>query len=164
MQGLEFMVTHDPSGNGTKLENSGVWVIRKQTRKKRQGTQDEVTPISSYYVVGINVYMAPSVGTIIKSRMVNLVQNGLEKDRLISCSSRPSHLSQSSSLRRPPYQLSLQHSVIPTLHLYLRIKHLAQAFNKSSRARRIPRFLDLPHLYPLHRRHQRAPKEPHLLI
>lgn len=70
MQGLEFMVTHDPSENGTKVENSGVWVIRKQNRRKRQGMQDEVTPISSYYVVNENVYMAPSVGSIIGSRMV----------------------------------------------------------------------------------------------
>ena len=72
MQGLEFVVTHDPSENGTKTENSGVWVIRKQNRRKRQGMQDEVTPISSYYVVGINVYMAPSVGKIIGSRMVSV--------------------------------------------------------------------------------------------
>lgn len=70
MQGLEYMVTHDPSDNGTKIENSGVWVIRKQNRRKRQGVQDEVTPISSYYINGINVYMAPSVGNIIGSRMV----------------------------------------------------------------------------------------------
>ena len=70
MQGLEFMVTHDPSENGTKVENSGVWVISKQNRRKRQGMQDEITPISTYYVVNENVYMAPSVGSIIGSRMV----------------------------------------------------------------------------------------------
>ena len=70
MQGLEFMVIYDPSDNGTKVENSGVWVIRKQNRRKRQGMQDEITPISSYYVVGENVYMAPSVGNIIGSRIV----------------------------------------------------------------------------------------------
>lgn len=70
MQGLEYMVTEDPSENGTKVENSGVWVIRKQNRRKRQGMQDEVTPISCYYVNGINIYMAPSVGNIVGSRMV----------------------------------------------------------------------------------------------
>lgn len=70
MQGLEFMVTHDPSENDTKHENSGVWVIRKQNRRKRQGAQDEVTGISSYYVVGENVYMAPSVENILSSRLV----------------------------------------------------------------------------------------------
>ena len=64
------MVTHDPSENGTKVENSGVWVIRKQNRRKRQGMQDEVMPISSYYIVGENVYMAPSVENVIGSRIV----------------------------------------------------------------------------------------------
>ena len=71
MQGLEFMVTHDPSENDTKIPNSGVWVIRKQIRRKRQGMPDDITPISSYYVVNENVYMAPSVVNIIGSRMVD---------------------------------------------------------------------------------------------
>ena len=70
MQGLEFMVTHDPSENDTKPQHNGVWVIRKQNRRKRQGAQDEVTGISSYYVVGENVYMAPSAGSILSSRLV----------------------------------------------------------------------------------------------
>ena len=70
MQGLEFMVTHDPSENDTKHDHSGIWVIRKQNRRKRQGAQDEITGISSYYVVGDNVYMAPSVGNILGSRLV----------------------------------------------------------------------------------------------
>ena len=71
MQGLEFMVTHDPSEGDTKPVNSGVWVIRKQNRRKRLGMQDELTGISSYYVVGENIYMAPSVGNIISSRLVS---------------------------------------------------------------------------------------------
>ena len=70
MQGLEFMVVHDPSENDTKRDHNGVWVVRKQNRRKRQGAQDEVTGISSYYVVGENVYMAPSVGNILGSRLV----------------------------------------------------------------------------------------------
>ena len=70
MQGLEFMVTHDPSENDSKREHSGVWVIRKQIRRKKQGAQDEVTGISSYYVVGENVYMAPSMASILGSRLV----------------------------------------------------------------------------------------------
>ena len=73
MQGLEFMVTYDPSENDSKPDHHGVWVIRKQNRRKRQGAQDEVTAISSYYVVGENVYMAPSVGNILGSRLVCLV-------------------------------------------------------------------------------------------
>ena len=71
MAGLEFMVTHDPSNNGTKLENSGMWVIRKQSRRKVQGREDEITALSSFFVIGENVYMAPTVGNILGSRMVS---------------------------------------------------------------------------------------------
>lgn len=70
MQGLEYMVSHDPSDNGRLVENSGVWVIRKQKRSKRPMGNDEVTPISSYFVVGENIYMAPSVGNVLGSRLV----------------------------------------------------------------------------------------------
>ncbi len=70
MQGLEFVVSQDPSDNGHRLDHSGVWVIRKQIRRKRQGAEDEILPISSYFVVGENIYTAPSVGSIVKNRMV----------------------------------------------------------------------------------------------
>ncbi|KAL9611261.1 MAG: hypothetical protein Q9167_004087 [Letrouitia subvulpina] len=69
MQGLEFIVTHDPSDNGKKAEHSGIWVIRKQHRRKKQGSEDEVAAVSSYFVVGENVYMAPSVGNILSGRL-----------------------------------------------------------------------------------------------
>ena len=75
MQGLEFIVSADPSDNGRKIENSGVWVIRKQIRRKRPGVEDEILPINSYFVVGENVYMAPSVGSILNNRMVRCVTN-----------------------------------------------------------------------------------------
>lgn len=70
MQGLEYMVSQDPSDNGRVLENSRVWVIRKQNRRKRPGMDDEITPINSYFVVGENIYMAPFMGDILRSRMV----------------------------------------------------------------------------------------------
>ena len=64
------MVTQDPSENDKNHNHNGVWVIRKQNRRKRQGMQDEITGISSYFVVGENVYMAPSIGNILSSRLV----------------------------------------------------------------------------------------------
>ena len=70
MQGLEYMVSHDPSDSGRLVEHSGVWVIRKQIRRKRPTGNDELTPISSYFVVGENIYMAPSVGSVLGSRLV----------------------------------------------------------------------------------------------
>jgi mediator of RNA polymerase II transcription subunit 6 len=70
MAGLEFMVVQDPSNNGKVVENSGVWVIRKQNRRKNHGREDELTPLSAYFVIGENIYMAPSVGNILTSRLV----------------------------------------------------------------------------------------------
>ncbi|KAL8830729.1 MAG: hypothetical protein Q9170_005610 [Blastenia crenularia] len=73
MQGLEFMVAHDPSDNGTKVENSGVWVIRKQNRRKKPGAEDEIIPISSYYVICENIYMASSLGNVLGARLLTVV-------------------------------------------------------------------------------------------
>jgi mediator of RNA polymerase II transcription subunit 6 len=71
MSGLEYVVAQEPAetapGTGT-----GVWVIRKQTRRKRPGQEDEITVHSTYFVVGENVYMAPAVGDVIESRLVSL--------------------------------------------------------------------------------------------
>ena len=71
MAGLEFTVTHDPSENGRKVENSGVWVIRKQNRRKRQGMEDEITALSSYFVIGLNITMAPTLSNVLGCRMVS---------------------------------------------------------------------------------------------
>ncbi|MCJ1353495.1 MAG: Mediator of RNA polymerase II transcription subunit 6 [Icmadophila ericetorum] len=73
MQGVEFVVAQDPSNKGQLQEHNGVWVIRKQSRRKIPGSEDEITPISLYFVVGENVYMAPSVGNILGSRLLSTV-------------------------------------------------------------------------------------------
>jgi mediator of RNA polymerase II transcription subunit 6 len=69
MSGLEYMVAQEPAetapGTGT-----GVWVIRKQTRRKRPGQEDEITIHATYFVMGENIYMAPTVGDVIGSRLV----------------------------------------------------------------------------------------------
>ncbi len=78
MQGLEFMVAHDPLQQHQALqqqnpqlhESSNVWVIRKQMRKKRPVGEDEVQILATYFVVGDSVYMAPSVLSVLGSRMV----------------------------------------------------------------------------------------------
>ena len=69
MSGLEFVVAQEPAemapGTGT-----GVWVIRKQTRRKRQSEEDEITVHSTYFVVGENIYMAPALSDVVGSRLV----------------------------------------------------------------------------------------------
>ena len=69
MSGLEFIVAQEPAemapGTGT-----GVWVIRKQVRRKRSGEEDELLVLGTYFVVGENIYMAPAVSDILGGRMV----------------------------------------------------------------------------------------------
>ncbi|KAK2764926.1 hypothetical protein FQN54_008623 [Arachnomyces sp. PD_36] len=85
MQGLEFIVAHDPlqytaaemaqkPDGAAPKEPSNVWVIRKQTRRKRSGMEeDEVSVLSTYFVVGDTLYMAPPVSSVIGSRMLSTV-------------------------------------------------------------------------------------------
>ncbi|TVY91584.1 Mediator of RNA polymerase II transcription subunit [Lachnellula willkommii] len=70
MSGLEFMVAQEPADpvNGT-----GVWVIRKQTRRKKQGEEDEIALHSTYFVVGENIYMAPAVADVLGSRTLSIL-------------------------------------------------------------------------------------------
>jgi MED6 mediator sub complex component len=71
MSGLEYIVAQEPAemapGTGT-----GVWVIRKQMRRKRAGQEDEITVHSTYFVMGENIYMAPAVEDVIGSRLVSI--------------------------------------------------------------------------------------------
>lgn len=72
MSGLEFIVSYDPlqaaAHSDTRFahEPSNVWVIRKQNRRG-----DEVTVISTYFVVGDCIYMAPSVASVVGNRIVS---------------------------------------------------------------------------------------------
>jgi mediator of RNA polymerase II transcription subunit 6 len=70
MAGLEFMVAHAPAD---MVSGTGVWVIRKQHRQLRQGMEPVLTLLSTYFVVGDNIYMAPSLGDVLSSRSVRLL-------------------------------------------------------------------------------------------
>ena len=69
MSGLEFIVGEEPAETGPGM-GTGVWVIRKQTRRKQYQDEDEVTIHASYFIVGENIYMAPTLGDILASRIV----------------------------------------------------------------------------------------------
>ena len=80
MQGLEFIVSFDPleaaaqsNPNRFDFEPNNIWVIRKQDRRKRSGMEDEVTVIATYFVVGDTIYMAPSVASVVGSRIVSSI-------------------------------------------------------------------------------------------
>ncbi|KAL2863013.1 mediator complex subunit MED6 [Aspergillus lucknowensis] len=79
MQGLEFMVSYDPlqASAGSKAqfahEPSNIWVIRKQTRRKRAGYDDEVVVLATFFVVGDCIYMSPSVASVVGNRILSAV-------------------------------------------------------------------------------------------
>ncbi|ORY71567.1 MED6 mediator sub complex component-domain-containing protein [Pseudomassariella vexata] len=77
MSGLEYIVAQEPSVMGPGA-GTGVWVIRKQTRRKRANEEDEITVHSSYFVVGDNIYMAPTLADIMSYRMAT-VESKLRK-------------------------------------------------------------------------------------
>jgi mediator of RNA polymerase II transcription subunit 6 len=65
-EGMEF----DKEGKPSK---GGVWVIRKQERTKGAPAKgkDSIETLATYYVVGENVYQAPSVGDILGTRLLS---------------------------------------------------------------------------------------------
>ncbi len=71
MSGLEFVTIDAPSP-----PDSSVWTIRKQIRRKMVGADDQVTVLSCYFVVGENVYMSPSLGNVLGSRLVRRPTKG----------------------------------------------------------------------------------------
>jgi mediator of RNA polymerase II transcription subunit 6 len=70
MSGLEFVVAQAPADSGP--DGGGVWVIAKQTRRKRLGEEDDVTVHACYHIVNGHVYMAPTLGDIFSSRIVSM--------------------------------------------------------------------------------------------
>jgi mediator of RNA polymerase II transcription subunit 6 len=62
MKGTEFVVAiaREPE----------LWIIRKQTRLSPQETR----PLATYFVVGENIYMAPSVHSVVSSRLLSTTQ------------------------------------------------------------------------------------------
>ncbi|KAI0834561.1 MED6-domain-containing protein [Hypoxylon sp. FL0890] len=70
MSGLEFIVAQEPAEMGPGM-GTGVWVINKQTRRKRE-PEDEIVVHATYYVIGENIYMAPTLADILSFRMVTI--------------------------------------------------------------------------------------------
>ncbi|KAG5932596.1 hypothetical protein E4U53_001255 [Claviceps sorghi] len=72
MSGLEFIVGEEPAETGPGM-GTGVWVIRKQTRRKQQyQEEDDITVHASFFVVGENIYMAPTLADILASRIMTI--------------------------------------------------------------------------------------------
>jgi hypothetical protein len=127
MSGLEFIVAQEPAemapGTGT-----GVWVIRKQTRRKRPGQEDEVTVHSTYFVMGLNIYMAPAVGDVIGSHLVRHLISALYDTN--NASFRYSTISRNFSQPQPLSQIS--RLLLATLTYHLRKLLAPKLLNPSS--------------------------------
>ncbi|KAL0262679.1 Mediator of RNA polymerase II transcription subunit 6 [Diplodia seriata] len=69
MQGLEFMVAAEPEPrpDGT---DTGIYVFRKQQRRKRHNHDDELTVLGTYYLIGENIYQAASLEDIIGNKIL----------------------------------------------------------------------------------------------
>ncbi|KAJ1329115.1 mediator of RNA polymerase II transcription subunit 6 [Microdochium nivale] len=77
MSGLEFIVAQEPAETNPNA-GTGVWVIHKQTRRKRPKHEDEVTIHAAYYIIGDSVFMAPTMADILTYRMSSIAA-GLSK-------------------------------------------------------------------------------------
>ena len=70
--GLEHMIVGEPqqTTDPSQGPDTGVWVIRKQDRVKRAPREDELTVLGTHYIVGENIYQAPSVYDIVGNHLV----------------------------------------------------------------------------------------------
>ncbi|KAI9669811.1 MAG: Mediator of RNA polymerase II transcription subunit 6 [Caeruleum heppii] len=84
MSGIEYVVAYapiEPTAAGGIGGGEQTWVIRKQNRRKRaagaggRGQDDEVIELATYFVVGENVYMAPTVMSVISTRLLSTLNN-----------------------------------------------------------------------------------------
>lgn len=83
--GLEFVLAHDPEESNTMIDpppgqgeakvRSSLFVIRKQRRLADLRT---TVPLGWYFVVGIKVFQAPSVGNVLNARVLAMA-SGLGK-------------------------------------------------------------------------------------
>ena len=77
LKGDEYMIVGEPqliqSGEGAGQKN-GMWVVRKQHRDRVRTVdgrmEEELTTLGTYYLVGENMYQAPSVGDVVGNRLV----------------------------------------------------------------------------------------------
>ena len=74
MQGLEYMVVAEPERRPDGSD-TGVYVVRKQHRRKRPGHDDDITVLASYYIIGEHIYQAGSLEDVVGSKIVSRPQN-----------------------------------------------------------------------------------------
>jgi len=78
--GLEHMIVGEPQAttNPSEGPDTGVWVIRKQDRKRTQSRGDELTTVGTHFIVGDNIYQAPAVYDVVGNHLLSAM-NSLNK-------------------------------------------------------------------------------------
>lgn len=71
ISGVEYMIAKEPER--TADGDTGIWVIHKQDRRKTPGAADKVTLLATYYIMGENMYQAPSVYDVVGNRLVGRI-------------------------------------------------------------------------------------------
>jgi mediator of RNA polymerase II transcription subunit 6 len=94
-RGVEYMIVGEPQpvpplktenrdepGGWAGTGKNGIYVVRKQDRQFNRGhdgrLEEDLTILGTYYLVGENMYQAPSVGDVIGNRLVSAT-NSLSK-------------------------------------------------------------------------------------
>lgn len=78
-KGSEYMIVNDDQSQiagspGGGLSKNGVWNIRKQYRdgnRTADGRFESLETLSTYYIVGENMYQAPSVADVVGNRLLS---------------------------------------------------------------------------------------------
>lgn len=73
MNGVEYLIVGEPQkeSDPTLGPDTGIWVIRKQERRRRPPREDEITILGTYYLVGENMYQAPSIYDIVGNHLLS---------------------------------------------------------------------------------------------
>ena len=86
-KGVEYMIVGEPQqlAGGPKVESglggNGMWVIRKQDRDRVHAAdgsgrwEEDLTVLGTYFIVGENMYQAPSIGDVVANRLTAAANN-----------------------------------------------------------------------------------------
>ena len=85
LSGLEFRVVQSHMNYGDDVDpGEGRWVIRKQLREKKPGQPDKTMVLSTFFVIGELIVMAPSIGNVLWGKLIDSMQ---KFDQMVALSS-----------------------------------------------------------------------------
>jgi len=67
-----------PTTDSSEGPDTGIWVIRKQDRKRTQPRGDELTTVGTHFIVNDNIYQAPAVYDVVGNHLLSAM-NSLNK-------------------------------------------------------------------------------------